>query len=420
MTNRTPSRREINLLTKSQMTAVDLAQRGMGQVWQQLQGMNPAQQRDMLLELVPAIIDKYGNIGSTAAADWYKQMRSKWFDDEYEPILADPVHDDLTDMIRAKANMLFKGNERYDPNAYLSYLNRLIAVGVRNGGRSTIKSAAKLDKHGPRFARVPSGLHTCAFCAMLAGRGFVYASAEKAGGLFNKYHAACDCEIVPSWDEKPHVEGYHPDELYDDYLKARDEAGNDSVDDILRAMRQHEGKYADGIRPVTAIPDGWKQPHAQNEERLLSMRGLTGITDREWYMRQEKVGVPHSTDTLYPQEIVFLERFGDFGNHFEWIPRDFENTISTNDFRWVEQDELCELKSVAKADFGKIADRITKAVRSAKENHGVTKDCFVIDIGPKRLQDKLVRQLEKYNSRTWTIRRLFIMDEEGIHEINLK
>lgn len=175
----------------------------------------------MLLELVPAIIDKYGSISSTAAADWYKQMRSKWFDDKYEPILADPIHDDLTDMIRAKASMLFKGNERYDPNAYLSYLNRLIAVGVRNGGRSTVRSAAKLDKYGPRFARVPSGLHTCAFCAMLAGRGFVYASAEKAGGLFNKYHAACDCEIVPSWDEKPRVEGYRPDELYDDYLKAR-------------------------------------------------------------------------------------------------------------------------------------------------------------------------------------------------------
>lgn len=225
----------------------------------------------MLLELVPAIIDKYGSISSTAAADWYKQMRSKWFDDEYEPILADPIHDDLTDMIRAKASMLFKGNERYDPNAYLSYLNRLIAVGVRNGGRSTVRSAAKLDKYGPRFARVPSGLHTCAFCAMLAGRGFVYASAEKAGGLFNKYHAACDCEIVPSWDEKPRVEGYRPDELYDDYLKARDEAGSDSVDDILCAMRQHKGKYADGIRPGTAIPDGWKQPHAQNEERLLSM-----------------------------------------------------------------------------------------------------------------------------------------------------
>ena len=59
MTNRTPSRKEINLLTKSQKTAVSLAQREMGQAWQQLQGMEPAQQRDMLLELVPAIIDEY-------------------------------------------------------------------------------------------------------------------------------------------------------------------------------------------------------------------------------------------------------------------------------------------------------------------------------------------------------------------------
>lgn len=392
----------------------------MGRIWQQLQGMPAPQQRDMLLELVPALIDKYGDMGSTAAADWYKQVRSKWFDDEYEPVLADPVHDDLTGMIRAKANMLFEHDGQYDPNAYLSYLNRLISRGVRGGGRSTIVSAVRRDRRGPRYARVPSGVKTCAFCAMLAGRGFVYSSAEAAGGAFNRYHAECDCEIVPSWDERPRVEGYHPGELYADYLRARDEAGSDSLDDILHAMRQHEGKYTDGIRPVTAVPDGWKQPHAQNEERLLSMRGLAGVTDREWYMRQEKVGVPHSTDTLYPQEIVFLERFQNLGNHVAWIPRDIEKRTATNDFRWIETNELCELKSLAKADFGKIADRITKAVRSAKENHDVVKDCFVIDLGQSKRKDKLVHQLERYNDREWKIRRLFILDGEGLLEIKLK
>ena len=172
----------------------------MGRIWQQLQGMPAPQQRDMLLELVPALIDKYGDMGSTAAADWYKQVRSKWFDDEYEPVLADPVHDDLTGMIRAKANMLFEHDGQYDPNTYLSYLNRLISRGVRGGGRSTIVSAVRRDRRGPRYARVPSGVKTCAFCAMLAGRGFVYSSAEAAGGAFNRYHAECDCEIVPSWD----------------------------------------------------------------------------------------------------------------------------------------------------------------------------------------------------------------------------
>lgn len=74
---------------------------------------------------------------------------------------------------------------------------------------------------------------------------------------------------------------------------------------------------------------------------------------------------------------------------------------ATNDFRWIETNELCELKSLAKADFGKIADRITKAVRSAKENHDVVKDCFVIDLGQSKRKDKLVHQLEKYNDREW-------------------
>ncbi|OKY89455.1 MAG: hypothetical protein BHV59_02805 [Bifidobacterium sp. 56_9_plus] len=81
---------------------------------------------------------------------------------------------------------------------------------------------------------------------------------------------------------------------------------------------------------------------------------------------------------------------------------------------------MYELKSMAKVDFGKIADRITKAVRIAKENHDVVKDCFVIDLGQAKRKDKLVHQLEKYNDREWKIRRLFIFDGEGFSEIKLK
>lgn len=57
------------------------------------------------------------------------------------------------------------------------------------------------DPTRPRWARVPRGRVTCAFCAMLAGRGFVYTSEEAAGGLGNVYHAHCDCEPVPTWGE---------------------------------------------------------------------------------------------------------------------------------------------------------------------------------------------------------------------------
>lgn len=59
------------------------------------------------------------------------------------------------------------------------------------------------DYRKPKYARVPSGAETCAWCWSLAGLGFQYKSAESA----SHSHSNCDCVIVPSWDESG-VEGY--------------------------------------------------------------------------------------------------------------------------------------------------------------------------------------------------------------------
>lgn len=220
-------------------------------------------QRDALLELVPALIDKYGNIASEAAAQWYEQVRAKWFaDDDYEAVVADLIgHDALTSSIRAKANMLWPKDEGYDPEGYLRYLTEVVDRNVKRGGRSTIIANGRRDMRIPRFARVPSGVKTCAFCSMLASRGFVYLSAETAGTL-GQYHADCDCEIVPSWDKSPKVEGYDPEALYKDYELARNQAGDDpTTADILAAMRRQPNKYTDGassgygfdIRPGASV-----------------------------------------------------------------------------------------------------------------------------------------------------------------------
>ena len=84
-------------------------------------------------------------------------------------------------------------------------------------------------KNGLRYARVPSGKETCAFCFMLASRGFVYWSEEEAGGDGHKYHSNCDCIIVPGFhsdtgiDEDTQIEGYEPSKLrerYNQCLKA--------------------------------------------------------------------------------------------------------------------------------------------------------------------------------------------------------
>lgn len=77
------------------------------------------------------------------------------------------------------------------------------------------------ERNGIRYARVPSGTETCAFCFMLSSRGFVYRSKASAGKNHRTgggYHLNCDCIVVPGFgDLQPdaQVEGYAPSEMYD-------------------------------------------------------------------------------------------------------------------------------------------------------------------------------------------------------------
>ena len=84
-------------------------------------------------------------------------------------------------------------------------------------------------KNGVRYARVSSGRETCAFCFMLASRGFVYHTKQKAGeGFGHSYHRHCDCIIVPGFHEgtgisaDAQIEGYEPSKLYNRYKSCLD------------------------------------------------------------------------------------------------------------------------------------------------------------------------------------------------------
>lgn len=109
-----------------------------------------------------------------------------------------------------------------------------------NQGRMTLIESARRDPVEPRWARVPTGAETCAFCLMLASRGFVYESEKSAGGLpTSEFHALDDCVPVMSWDtDTPELEGYDPDALYDKYLDARSVAGSGDPKAIMAAMRE--------------------------------------------------------------------------------------------------------------------------------------------------------------------------------------
>lgn len=116
---------------------------------------------------------------------------------------------------------------------------------------------------------------------------------------------------------------------------------------------------------------------------------------------------------LSHKELDFLDRIEKKGHLVRWIPKS-KNGLPTNDFVWLTQDdELCELKS-PKAKRSTIIGAIRDAVRDAAKQD-VTKDCFVIDLGKRRLGPTLERQLRGYNEarETYHIRRLWVVAENG-------
>ena len=74
-----------------------------------------------------------------------------------------------------------------------------------NAGRNVIDYATSRDKRALMIARM-TGPNPCAFCSMLASRGFVYRSKQSAilsGNEIQKYHPNCHCYAVTRWADIP-------------------------------------------------------------------------------------------------------------------------------------------------------------------------------------------------------------------------
>lgn len=281
-------------------------------MYERLQRLEPAAQRNALLGYLPALVTKYGDIAAAAAADWYEQTRGEYVPGSYDAVLADAFPDDaIRADVRWKAGSLFDGDE---PDMYRFIANAMDRW-VRYSARRTILGNIRRDPAHPRWARVPQGIFTCSFCEMLASRGFDYTSKETAGSAGDRFHQACDCQIVPEWDyeggkraRNAYLTGYDPDAMYERYLQASDtikqgdikeqwrkdakRAGIDlnadspsgeAVAFIMR--RQHPELYTDGV-----YPDDNKQT------RGVGPRGLGSVSYAKWHSQRKRFMTRFATE----------------------------------------------------------------------------------------------------------------------------
>lgn len=147
--------------------------------------------------------------------------------------------------------------------------------------RSQTQRSIRRDPTKPSWARVPQG-KSCAFCTMLASRGFTYTSEESAGGDGNKYHDDCHCRIIPSWGKQT-LTGYDPDKYYAMYKSAQAASGDDTtMQAVLREMRRlHPDGVRDGVSPKPDVRwSGAARPPSINELHRLSDYGALMPDDR--------------------------------------------------------------------------------------------------------------------------------------------
>ncbi|MBM4549367.1 hypothetical protein GS445_06640 [Rhodococcus hoagii] len=129
---------------------------------------------------------------------------------------------------------------------------------------------------------------------------------------------------------------------------------------------------------------GYQHPHRQPT-----------WSEAERVDRQAALGIDLHGEQLYQHEVEAMERLQALGHEFEWIPRSW---LPTNDAIWKTNGDIeFDLKSTG-AKYDAIGTHLRRSVAKGRAQ-GVVKENFIIDLGPRRLTDKLKGQLSRYNTR---------------------
>jgi hypothetical protein len=219
-----------------QADVVTLALAELARWWEQLLALLTgdvpvAQMQTFTAELVAA----YGDTAALNAADWYDELRLQAdVPGRFRASMAEPAPPGQAAAVaRWAAGPLF--GDQPDPAQALEHLSGGVQRLVLQPARA---DSVDQDPADARWARVPSGLTTCAFCRLLASRGAAYHSEESAGGLANNYHSDCDCVPAPVWPGQS--EPYDVDQYLDEYSDATAKAGGNPKA-ILAQMRKDLG-----------------------------------------------------------------------------------------------------------------------------------------------------------------------------------
>ena len=272
-------RTTLDRFTASQQLLVAKAQERLAVTASLYSGKSTEELQAILAHQYGKLVTEYGDAVAAAAARMYEELRPRELGVFNAEVAAQYSDVEFAARLRQAA----KGKTQ-------ASLAMGLQKDIMDMGRETIAHNMRRDKSRVKWARVPRG-KTCAWCTMLASRGWVYASEVSAGGRGHEYHASCDCMIVPSWEHgTPKLKGYDSARLNEQYQTARKAAKSGDPRKIAAKMRElFPDECTDGH-----IPEDQKQkPGPKAAPSWLNARNNSKILDGVISVNSDGIAVLH-------------------------------------------------------------------------------------------------------------------------------
>lgn len=233
----------LNELRAANAQISELVEREVADLFMMLAEHDLVEAQGILEQVLPELVNEYGQIAQTTAAEWYE---STYGSRAY-------LLDSGTPATAVQSNVGYHASKAAEGGiaSRLSNIQASAVRHVRNQGRQTIMGTS--ERNGARWARLPAGTKTCAFCLMLASRDADYLYTSERSAMKRSdgkdYHDDCNCEVVQinSWDEYP--EGFDPSTYYEIYNSAAETVESRlDTEGITKAMRRmHPDLLTDGV-----------------------------------------------------------------------------------------------------------------------------------------------------------------------------
>lgn len=231
-------------------------------------GMTVAALRDEAIDAIDSSLYAFGDQASELALDLFEEIVVDGYGLDADTVIEDVIDPEMIDGgVRYSARQLVEGNTE----AFTRDVADLTRYYIKRSAMETMER--NCHRNDLRYARVPSGRETCAFCFMLSSRGFVYRS-EQTAGHAHAYHENCDCVIVPGFeglDPTDQVEGYDPDGMLDRWNECQAAAGSDSdLRDEWGSMSKKERAKYKG------------DSEAERYRRFVNAKAMSEVETRDW------------------------------------------------------------------------------------------------------------------------------------------